>query len=161
MATTTARKNRKPNFDLGDETTNYVNAAAAQAIRKAVEDGREICKMAPREFWIDICDRAQDEWADYIRIRGAIAWSFDRINDILAKAEVKDGFGAQLEVRYAGGIKGVITPEMAEEFIRQAAKKAKVNLTGHWQHFADYSTENQYNVSWFHVTEDGRFGIGN
>ena len=143
---TTPLKTREPPFFLGEETGLD---GARQAIEKAVKSGRVICKIAPSEFWVDICERKCDEWADYAKSRGNIVWSLSRINDILAHADVKDSFGRTWELRSPESISWLIGAELGETIIRQAAIRQELNIHGSWIHFADSSSESSVCREWF------------
>lgn len=160
MAFATPFSIRKPQFCLGEESGLD---RAREAIREAVRAGRIICRMAPREFWVDICERKSDEWADYAKARGTIVWSLARINDILARADVKDSFGRTWEngIRSRESIAWLIGAELGEEIIRQAAAREEIDINGSWQHFADSSSETSVTITWHHITTESRFGIGN
>jgi len=149
---------RKPQFCLGNEPGLD---GAREAIRDAVRAGRVICRMAPREFWVDICERKSDEWADYAKARGTIVWSLARINDILAHTDVKDSFGRTWEIRSRESIAWLIGAEPGEEIIRNAAAREEIDINGSWQHFADSSSETSVTITWHHITTESRFGIGN
>lgn len=154
----TSLKIRQPNFHLGQESGLD---GAREAIRDAVTAGRIICRIAPSEFWVDICESKSDEWANYSKSRGNIVWSLARINDILSKARVLDSSGRVWELRAIESISWVIGAELGEQIIRQAAVREELSITGSWQHFADSSCESSVDVTWHHITRDCRFGIGN
>ena len=158
MSFTTPLTIRKPQLLLGDEAGLD---GAREAIRDAVRAGRVICRMAPREFWVDICERKSDEWADYAKARGTIVWSLARINDILAHTDVKDSFGRTWEIRSTESIAWLIGTELGEEIIRQAAAREEIDINGCWRHFADSSSETSVTITWHHITTESRFGIGN
>ena len=154
------RFTRDPHFHLGDEPGNQ---EIAQAVRAAVNAGRIVCKIAPREYWVDICERKQDEWADYSKSRGVILWSLSRINDIIANADsqILDSFGRTWELRAPESLPWALGAELGEEIIKAAAKAQGIDITGNFQHFADSSTTVDYSITWHNVTCDGRYGIGN
>ena len=155
---TTPLKTRKPVFSLGVEPGLD---GARQAIEEAVNSGRVICKIAPSVFWVDICERKHDEWADYSKTRGNIVWSLTRINDILAQTDVKDSFGRTWELRSIESISWLIGAELGEKIIRQAAAREEIDINGSWIHFSDSSSESSVSVTWHHITRDCRMGIGN
>jgi hypothetical protein len=158
LKTMTTTYIRQALVNLGEETGLD---GALEAIRDAVRSGRVICRVAPREFWTDICERKQDEWADYSKSRGNVVWSLARINDILAKTDVRDSFGQVWELRSPESISWLLGAELGEEIIRNAAAREEISLTGSFRHGADYSTESSITITWRHITEEARYGIGN
>lgn len=158
MSFATPLKIREPQFRLGDESGLD---GAREAIRDAVRTGRVICRIAPTEFWVDICERKSDEWADYAKARGTIVWSLARINDILAKCDARDSFGGVWIIRSPESIAWLIGAELGEEIIRNAAAREEIDIKGSWRHFADSSSETSVSITWRHITTESRFGIGN
>jgi hypothetical protein len=158
--TTFPRFTREPHFHLGEEPGHQ---EIAGAVRAAVRTGRVICKIAPKEYWVDIADRKQDEWADYSKTRGVIIWSLDRINDIITNSEtdIRDSFDRIWEIRSYESLPWALGAELGKEIIEAAALRQGINIHGHFQHFADSSTTVDYTVAWRHITCDGRYGIGN
>ena len=167
MSFATPLKIREPQFNLGNWVGDVMFSTdagieeAREAIAKAIRAGREICRIAPVEFWVDICEKRADEWADYTKVRGNVVWSLARINDILAKADARDSFDRVWELRSTRSLGWLMGAELGEEAIRQAAARGGIDIKGTWQHFADSSSESSVTVAWDHITRESRFGIGN
>ncbi len=155
---TSALQARQPRFLLGDGTGID---EAREAIAAAVATGRTICRIAPMEWWVDISTRKQDEWADYTTVRGNIVWSLARINDILAKANVRDSFGRVWELRSIDSLDWLMGAELGEQIIRKAAISEEISLNGYWRDHGDASSESSVTITWKHITRESRFGIGN
>lgn len=158
MSFITPVKTREPRFYLGEEVgTENIR----EAIREAVRAGRIICKIAPPEYWVDICERKADEWANYGKFRGNIIWSLPRINDILAKAEIRNSFDRIWEVTSVDSLPWMIGAELGQEIIRMAAANEEIDIKGFWRHYSDSSSESEVTITWKHITRESRYGIGN
>ncbi len=111
---------------MAHATNNF--SPTDQAVMAAVANGLEICRVAPSEFHVCTGNKA-DEWADWVEITAAVAWSTTRVGYVISqmpgRTRTDEGF-----CQYCAGtyLRSEMSLEVRHRLIRQAAAKANVSL---------------------------------
>lgn len=109
--------------------TTTASAEIDAAVRLAVAQGFDICRVAPPEFHV-ATGGSQDEWADYSEITARVAWSTNRVAAIIQRlpryADANEGMAHYC----AGGyLRSDMDSRLRQELIAAAAAKAGVEIT--------------------------------
>jgi hypothetical protein len=109
--------------------TTTASAEIDAAIRAAAAEGRVICRVAPPEFHVRTGGK-QDEWADWSEITARIAWSTNRVGDIIRRmprySHVNEGMANYIAGGYLRNEMGL---KLRQELIAAAAAEAGVDIT--------------------------------
>lgn len=130
-------------------------------VRAAAEAGRELVRVAPKEFHVQT-KTWQDGYADYTESKGAIAWSYSRIEALIRRDPVlADTKLHWLPREYAAEyLRSDMDGELRLRLVKAAAEKAGCQIKSTAGHGPGYGYSTDVQIDHQYITYTSRMGIG-